>query len=734
MSDSRADEVQPPPPAPPVATGSAVPSRLPTRSAGAPDPVRLVTDLAVAAAGIGTYDWDLATGALHWDERTLELFGYDDETFDHTWAGFDARLHPDDRTVVDHTMQTAIAACADFELEYRIVLPDGGTRWVAARGTVLCDENGTASRVLGAAYDTTARQEGEARVARVMEAIPTAFFSLDRDWRFGYVNAEAERILARSREELLGGVIWDLFPAAEASDFGTQYREAMETGRAVSFEAFYPAPLETWYEVRAWPNPDGLSVYFLDITARRAATQEAEAAAARAALTARVTSDLAETLEAEDAVARLAQLVVPALADWCVVTLVDDVDHGSGRRRLRDIASWHVEEDARPLVAQYASQRLGALRDRAFLLQALETSQVITLPTDATERISDALHPGQARELLRRLAPESASVLPMRARNRTLGALTLFNGPGRAPITPEELLNAEEVAGRAGLALDNSRLYRQQRSLAEELQRSLLTRPPEPDHLQIVARYEPAAEAAKVGGDWYDAFLQPDGNTVLVIGDVVGHDVTAAATMGQVRSILRGIGVATGAGPAQLLRQVDQALRTLQADAIATAVVARIEQTETELARGVTRLRWSNAGHPDPMVIQPDGMVTVLSGVRADTLLGVVPDTRRVESELALDRGSTVLLYTDGLVESRTRGVRDGMEQLRDLLGEVAHLELDELCDEVLARMLPDRPSDDVALVAVRLHRQDRPRPPEAGPNDVPPDVPDAPEAPPQPG
>ena len=281
MSDSRADEVQPPPPAPPVATGSAIHSRLPTRSV-APDhdPVRLVTELAVAAAGIGTYDWDLATGELRWDERTLELFGYDDSTFDHTWAGFDARLHPDDRTVVDHTMQAAIAACGDFELEYRIVLPGGRTRWVAARGTVLCDEHGTASRVLGAAYDTTARQDGEARVARVMEAIPTAFFSLDREWRFGYVNAEAERILARRREDLLGGTIWDLFPAAAESDFGEQYRVAMETGRPVSFEAFYPAPLETWYEVRAWPNPDGLSVYFLDITARRAATQEAEAAAA----------------------------------------------------------------------------------------------------------------------------------------------------------------------------------------------------------------------------------------------------------------------------------------------------------------------------------------------------------------------------------------------------------------------------------------------------------------------
>ncbi|HEY3436457.1 MAG TPA: PP2C family protein-serine/threonine phosphatase, partial [Actinotalea sp.] len=237
-------------------------------------------------------------------------------------------------------------------------------------------------------------------------------------------------------------------------------------------------------------------------------------------------------------------------------------------------------------------------------------------------------------------------------------------------------------------------------------------------------------------GDWYDAFLQPDGATVLVIGDVVGHDVTAAAAMGQVRSILRGIGAATGDAPATLLARVDRALRTLQSETIATAVVARIEQTEDEWERGITHVRWSNAGHPEPMVINPDGTVALLAGVRPDILLGVRPDSRRVESEVTLDRGATVLLYTDGLVERRDRGLRDGMADLRDALGELAaqDLGLSELCDAVIARLVPPHPADDVALVAVRLHRQDRPRPAEAGPNSVPPDVPDEPGSPAAPG
>jgi PAS domain S-box-containing protein len=706
----------------------------PSRRLGA-DTVGVVVDLAIEAAGIGTYEWDLATGRLTWDARMLELFGLTAETFDGTFATFERLVHPDDLPSVMHGLDRAVETCSDYDLEYRLLVPGAGMRWIAARGRALRGPDGTTSRVIGAAFDTTTRQDGEARVARVLESIPTAFFSLDRQWRFGYVNAEAERVLERTREELLGGDLWELFPGALGSDFEAHYRRAMESGQPVAFEAYYPLPLDRWYEVRVWPGPDGLSVYFLDITARRNAQQEAESAAERASLTARITSELAESLEAEDAVARLAQLVVPALADWCVVTLVDDMDHGTDRRRLRDVGSWHGDPALRELVARYAAARLGSLTDEAYLTRALETSQVVTIE-DAAPAIARVLRPGEARDILDVLAPGSAAVLPMRARGRTVGALSLFNDPGRGPISPEELVNAEEVAGRAGLALDNSRLYRQQRRLAEGLQRSLLTDPPEPDHLQIEVRYVPAAEAAKVGGDWYDAFLQPDGATVLVIGDVVGHDVTAAAAMGQVRSILRGIGAATGDAPATLLARVDRALRTLQSETIATAVVARIEQTEDEWERGITHVRWSNAGHPEPMVINPDGTVALLAGVRPDILLGVRPDSRRVESEVTLDRGATVLLYTDGLVERRDRGLRDGMADLRDALGELAaqDLGLSELCDAVIARLVPPHPADDVALVAVRLHRQDRPRPAEAGPNSVPPDVPDEPGSPAAPG
>jgi PAS domain S-box-containing protein len=710
--------------------GRAVGGRVAASRSSFPDDeaTLVLGELAIAAAGIGTFDWDLESGTLTWDDQMQDLFGYSGGGFTRRIEDFTARVHPHDLPRVDKAIREAIDSGGDFESEYRAVMPDGQTRWVAARGRVLCDETGTPLRFLGAAYDTTAREEGEARVARVLEAMPSAFFSLDTEWRFTYVNGEAERVLNRPRDRLIGGVLWDLFPAAPGSEFERGYRAAVDTGNPVTFDAYYPAPLDAWFEVRAWPGPDGLAVYFLDITARLEAQHRAEVAASRAALMAQVTSELTGTLDAEDGVARLAELVTPTLADWCVVTLVDDDENAGARRGLRDVGWSHADPAYAPLVERYAGLRLPALRDGSFLLSALRGGRTIVVP-DATRSIEAVLEPGEARDLLHQLAPGSGTVLPLRGRGRTVGLLSLFNGPDRGPISAEDLLLAEQVADRAGLALDNSRLYRQQLQLAEGLQRSLLTKPPEPDHMEIVVRYEPAAEAAQVGGDWYDAFMQRDGATVLVIGDVVGHDVTAAAAMGQLRSVLRGISVTTGAPPAEILSEVDKAMRTLQAETIATAVVARVEQRPDELERGITHVRWSNAGHPWPMVINPDGTVVPLAALRSDLLLGVVPDAERIDSEMVLDRGSTLLLYTDGLVEHRGRGLKEGMEELRDVLVDAAArgLDLDALCDEVLARMVPRDREDDVALVAVRLHRQDRPRPPEAGPNRVPPDVPPAP-------
>jgi serine phosphatase RsbU (regulator of sigma subunit)/PAS domain-containing protein len=677
---------------------------------------RVRWQLAVTAGGVGSFDWDLQTGLLEWDDQLHALFGLERGEFGGTIEAFAQCVHPDDRARVSEALDEAIAACGEFTSEYRVLHPHG-QRWVKARGMALPGSDGVAVRLLGAAYDTTAEREADARISRVLETMTTAFFLLDDQWRFSYVNSEAERVLGSTRAEMLGGVIWELFPLSVGSLFEEHYRGAAGSGAPRSFEAYYPPPLDAWYEVRAFPGPDGLSVYFLDISARRRAEEQreaarasAEAASARLALLATVSEDLSSTLDTEYAVGRLARHLVRDFGSWCLVTLWDD------QRHLRDIAGWHADPHLRPTVARYAQLRLQALSPSSYLHRALRTGELVVVP-DASAAIAQVLT-GEAREVLLGLAPRTAYAVPMRARGRTVGAITLFLDEGHADLGPQDRALLLQVADRAGVALDNARLYEGQRRMAETLQRALLSAPAEPDDLDVVVRYVPAAEAAQVGGDWYDAFLQPDGSTLLVIGDVMGHDRHAAAAMSQVRTLLRGIAV-TGAGsPGEVLAALDTTMEALRVDAMATALVMRLEQSPEQHAAGTTTLRWTNAGHLPPLLVEPDGAVRELRSGAPELVLGVTSGSARTDAELEVPRGSTVLLYTDGLVERRGEHLQDSIDRLARLVADAvpeararatapAALDVTYLADAVLARATAgEAPEDDIALLAVHLSAQ----------------------------
>ncbi|HLM05351.1 MAG TPA: SpoIIE family protein phosphatase [Blastococcus sp.] len=676
---------------------------------------RLRVELAIDAAEIGSFDYDLVSGRLVWDDRLVEIFGYDRDSFDETIDAFTARLHPDDRARTLEAMRDAVETSGEYDAEFRIVLPSGQTRWVQARGRGLADDRGNPVRLLGAAFDTTRQRGDDARVARVLETMNAAFFALDPEWRFTYVNAEAERLLERPREELLGNSIWTTFPEALGTEFEENYRGAAASLQERVFEAYFP-PLAAWYEVRAWPSPDGLSVYFLDVSERRAAEESARRGAERLAVIAEVASTVSDALGdpagEEEAVRRMARAVVPVLGDWVIASLVGEDG------RLHDVASWHADPAMREAAELYSCLRLAAMTSTAPIVEALRSGQAMVV-ADVQAAVGRTLQ-GEVRAVFDRLAPRTAVALALRARGRTLGALSIYRSAGRSAADADDVATAREVADRVALALDNSRLYEQQRRLAEGLQRSLLTAPPEPDHAEIVVRYQPAMQAAEVGGDWYDAFLQPDGATMVVIGDVVGHDTEAAAAMGQLRGMLRGIAYRDAAPPSAVLTELDVAIQGLGMGTMATATIARVEQTPEEKAAGTARLRWSNAGHPPPLLIHHDGRVEELAPRRAELMLGVDPGTRRTDAVVTVRRGATLFLYTDGLVEGRDLMLDEGIARLRAALEELADRPLGELCDEVIGRLRPEGLQDDVALVAVRLHPEDRPRPVEAGPERVP--------------
>jgi sigma-B regulation protein RsbU (phosphoserine phosphatase) len=286
-------------------------------------------------------------------------------------------------------------------------------------------------------------------------------------------------------------------------------------------------------------------------------------------------------------------------------------------------------------------------------------------------------------------------IVPLRARGETFGALAMMNTGTRPPHSAAEIATAVEVARRGALALDNARLYGRQLDVAETLQRSLLTPPPVPDpgRPQIAVRYRPAGTHQAVGGDWYDAFLQPDGALALVIGDVVGHNVEAAAAMGQMRSMLRALAHDQPGSPARTLSRLDRVLSGLHVDKMATALIARVEPPAT--------LRWSSAGHVPPLLLCADGRVRILE-TAPERLLGAGWSRARTDHELALQPGDTVLLVTDGLVEHGRCDIDAGMARLAAVLADLKDLPVEDLCDRLLDRIAAGPAEDDIAVLALR--------------------------------
>jgi sigma-B regulation protein RsbU (phosphoserine phosphatase) len=396
----------------------------------------------------------------------------------------------------------------------------------------------------------------------------------------------------------------------------------------------------------------------------------------------------------------LMELVVPRLGDWAVVALLGD------DRRPTESARAHSDPARVADMDAYLDRPDPGEGDQdSPMAAAFYTGEPIAVHPIPPELVEQQLTDDDVRAAWQRLDTDSFVIVPLRARGETFGGLVLLNTRARGPHSEMEIATTVEVARRAGLALDNARLYGQQLKVAETLQRSLLTPPPQPDDLEIAVRYQPAAINMHVGGDWYDAFQQPDGATLLVIGDVVGHNVDAAAAMGQIRSIVRGIAFDRQEDPARVLARVDEVLTGLRIGTLATALIARIEQTPEEREQSIRRLRWSSAGHLPPLVLHADGTVDTLAS-HPEPLLGAETTHPRTDHVARLRPGDTVVFYTDGLVEQGRTTIDDGMARLVGVLAEVGDGDPDQLCDRLLERIVARRSEDDVAIIAVRCHPQ----------------------------
>ncbi|MFF9057888.1 SpoIIE family protein phosphatase [Streptomyces sp. NPDC014882] len=447
-------------------------------------------------------------------------------------------------------------------------------------------------------------------------------------------------------------------------------------------------------------GPRGTVVTLRDSTELQAVSGRAEITGERLKLLYDAGLGVGTTLDVVRTADELARITVPRFADFVTVDLADAVLHGeepaTTAKGMRRVAVCGIRDD-QPL---YEKGRLIDFLPSTPQARGYGTGRS-ELVTDLSTATGWQLQDPERTEQIVDYGIHSLIAAPIQARGVVLGTVNFWRSEEHAPFDQEELSLAEELVARAAVSIDNARRYTREHALAVTLQRSLLPRClPEQSALDVGYRYLPAQSG--VSGDWFDVIPLPGSRVALVVGDVVGHGLHAAATMGRLRTAVHNFAT-LDLPPDELLSHLDD-------------VVGRIDQDETcpdnpAAVVGATCLyaiydpttrhcTMARAGHLAPALVRPDGDVTFLDLPPGPPLgLGGMPFQA---AELDVDEGSQLVLYTDGLIEDRTRDLDEGMELLRKALADRPERTPEESCRAVLESLLPERPTDDVALLVAR--------------------------------
>jgi serine phosphatase RsbU (regulator of sigma subunit) len=538
----------------------------------------------------------------------------------------------------------------------------------------------------------------------VLDGMPSAFVSLDKDFRITSVNAEGERLLRAPREELVGSNFSEAFGEVPGGTFGRQCRHAIETGQPVTFEG-YAASLATWLEVHAWPDRHGLNITFWDISGRRnaeirrvAALREAQRSNARLSFLTELSSRLAGLSTRSEVFEQLSHAVVPLMADWCTIVLPRGQELARVAALHRDPA---LDRLAKRLVDSYPHSFSGpspgvvVYRDARPLRLDRLASQIIT---DLDDSGASAAY-GRTLMLL---GDGPGLITPVIAGGEVVAVLTMvrsvggpFSAADGGMFTDAEVSVIQEAAARVATALDDARHAETQRETASALQAASL--PPELPvlaTLSLAACYRAASEGSGVGGDWYDAFDLQTGRISLVVGDVAGHGLQAAAVMAQMRNALRAH-LFDSLGPSESLIRLSGQLAIQEPNAMATIICADIDP----LTGAVT---WASAGHPAPILVSGAGTSAYLQGRPAPpigvTHLPSVPPP--LEHRLTLQPGDRLLLFTDGLIEQRGTALDIGLAHLMILAEQTRGTgDATTACETILREILPRPHEDDACLL-----------------------------------
>ncbi|MFF8031952.1 SpoIIE family protein phosphatase [Streptomyces sp. NPDC016626] len=521
---------------------------------------------------------------------------------------------------------------------------------------------------------------GAVEAARMVSRLPYGLCSLDLDGRVGFANPAAAELLDVSVSRLLGAQLWASVPWLNDPVYEDRYRAALFSQHVTSFVALRP-PGE-WLSFRLYPSTTGLSVRI----SRARAVAEMDRAATRPGHTATrlvtisqvlsLAGALTEAVGVQDVVQLVADEIAPAVGSQALVLL------GSRAGRLRVLGH-----------RGYADPRVVERFDGIPLSEPTPGSQVLRTGVPAffesraeVERLYPALvvNPSEY---------SAWAYLPLVASGRPVGTCVLsYARPHR--FATEERAVLTSLAGLIAQALERALLYDAKHRLAHGLQEALLPHTlPSLAGIETAARYLPATQGMEIGGDFYD-LMPTQGMAAAVIGDVQGHNVTAAGLMGQIRTAVRAY-TAVGQAPEEVMRSTNRLLLDLGSDLFASCLYLRIDP-----AGG--RAVMSRAGHPPPLLCRPDGRVRVLD-LAGGPLLGIDGSASYPSTEVALPPGSLLVLYTDGLVESPGTDFEDALADLGRRLHDLGDRPLDDLADALVQHGADaEGRLDDIALLLLR--------------------------------
>ncbi|MFF5476742.1 SpoIIE family protein phosphatase [Streptomyces sp. NPDC012935] len=674
----------------------------------APEPSRptgLLDVLSVAAVVV-----DADGRVVFWTPQAEELFGYTAEEALGTHA---TRLfiHPDQLPAVVQLFTEVLETGRSWAGTFPVRHKDGSTRLTEFRNMRLLDDLGDVY-ALGIAADHSLLQRVETDLAlceRLINQSPIGIALLDPDLRYLLVNPGLERIDATPAEDHVGRRLRETLPLPDIDTIESCLRQVLTTGTPLLDQYHVGRPPADPENEHAWSlsfyrleDPGGrvlgAAISFVDVTERHRAAAEADRARRRLALIADASTRVGTTLEVDRTAHELAEVATPELAD---VVAVDVLDAALACRRNRKPDNGPELFRALALKAAYPSVALRAA-DSPGDLAAYEGDRLVTLCVH-TGRPILVRHVGEqdlpriakdaeATELLARAGVHSYLAVPLIAHGEVLGALDLKRTRNPLPFDQDDVVLASELAGRAAVAIDNARWFQSVRNTSLTLQRSLLPdHPPHHTGLELASRYQPAQATSEVGGDWYDVIPLEDDKTALVVGDVMGNGIDAAATMGRLRTATCAY-ADLDLEPGSVLQHLDKITCDLE-HYIVTCLYAVYDPRTGQC-------HIANAGHMPPALARP-GRVPELLELPTGAPLGVggIPfESTTVE----LGPGDLLVLYTDGLVETRLHPIDDRLNVLLGFLDE-PHRPLEETCDLLLYGLRHPDDHDDVALLVARV-------------------------------